>query len=203
MASKRNTAITYTVLFLTLLASCVFLALQVRFYINDKTNPVAGYSDRLIDTDTVIQNIKRDEDKLRTTTLLQFNNTQAFAPIATPIPRPTPTPIPLPSPTPVQVARGWTVIVILNEQWASIKDFTGRKMSVRSGQEIDNSVQGEDLGFTILEINNLQKWVKVQDKKGNTDIIKESPRSAAPAPVQGQAQPGQPPRGRLKSPSNQ
>ena len=200
MASKRNIAITYMCLFLVLLGACVFLALQVRFYINDKTNPVAGYADRLIDTDTVIQQIKREDEKNRTTTLLQFNNTQAFAPIATPIPRPTSTPIPPPSPTAVQVARGWTVEAILNDQWASMKDFTGRKMSVRKGQQLTNEVQGDDLGFTVLEINSAQRWVKVQDKKGNTDIIKEAQRASAPP---GQPQAGQPPRGRLKSPSNQ
>jgi hypothetical protein len=203
MAAKKSITITYSILFLVLLAACVFLALQVRFYINDKTDPVAGYADRIIDTEVMQEDIERVLAQDRAVTLMRFSRTEAFAPIATPKPIPTPTPVPPPPPTPVVVGRGWSVKLVMNDQWALLRDYTGKTHTVRMGEEVSNSVSGEDLGFKVIEINKMNNWVKVQDKQGNTDIIvfDASSRPVAPANAPA-ANPGQPPRGRLKTPGN-
>lgn len=198
MATKKSIAITYSILFICLLAACVFLALQVRFYINDKTDPVAGYAERIIDTSVMQEQLVREVAQQRAVTLMRFSRSEAFAPIATPKPIPTPTPVPLPSPTPIVVGRGWTVTAVLNDQWASMRDFTGKKHVVNVGKVVENIVTGEDLSFTVMEINKFNSWVKVQDKNGNTSIIKQD-TSLKPAPAQPAARPGQPSRGRLKT----
>lgn len=204
MATKRSIAVTYTFLFVALLSACVFLALQVRFYINDKTNPTAGYAERIIDTNVVQNQIERENAQDRAVTLMRFSRSEAFAPIATPKPIPTPTPVPPPSPTPIEVGRGWTVTLVMNDQWAQLRDFAGKSHVVNVGKFVNNVVNGVDLGFKVMEINKASNWVKVQDLNGNTDIIQFS-KSSKPAPAQNApaARPGQPPRGRLKSPSNQ
>ncbi len=189
MVVKRKIAMTYSFLFLGLLGACVFLALQVRQYINDRSDPLDGYKERLINTNEIIDSLNREDLIDKNQTLSTFAGTRMFAPIATPIPRPSPTPMPPPSPTPVVVARGWTLLNVFSDQFANMKDFSGKKVIVNVGKEVPNVVQGQDLGFTVIKIDAINKWVKVQDKQGNTSILHENREAnAKPAPQRVQPQ---------------
>lgn len=190
MASKRNIAITYTFLFLVLLGACVFLALQVRQYINYKSDPLDGYASRIINAEELIQDIQKEKEISQNQTLLTFSRSRAFAPIATVIPRPTATPIPPPTPTPVVVARGWTLLNIYSDQFAVMKSFDGSKHTVSVGKEIQNAVQDQNLNFVVEQINKTQGWVKVRNSAGNTSILRVTGYgSAAPKKANPKANP--------------
>lgn len=187
MISKRKAGIVYTVLFLSLLGACVFLALQVRQYIYENKDQVAPYEDMVLDPKEFLNKIDRKKSLDKNAAMLTFSTTQAFAPLATPVPRPTATPMPAPTATPVVVAKGWKVTNIFSTQFAQMQSFTGQKYTVKPEQVIENRVSGVTLDFKVTEINASQQWVKVQDVKSKAYSIlhKESkprPKSKPKAP---------------------
>jgi len=185
MISKRKAGMVYTVLFLSLMGACVFLALQVRQYVYENKDQVAPYKEMVLDPKEYLDKIDRKESLDKNAAMLTFSTTQAFAPLATPVPRPTATPVPAPTPTPVVVAKGWKVINIFSPQFAQMQSFTGQKYTVKPEQVIENRVQGINLDFKVAEINASQQWVKVQDvsSKAYSILRKETkPRPPRPKP---------------------
>lgn len=173
MNKQRKAILTYLTLFLLLVTSALLLGFEVKHYLYEQEDPLAGVKEREPSKEEVLDRYEQDRQRERNDILFTFAQTKAFTALATPVPFPTATPLPPPSPTPVVPARGWKVhfaspgMVIL-QSWDNLVG----QVTARPGEVVSDPAQGD---FKILEgifdyQNTAQPFrVKVQDV--NTGVV--------------------------------
>ena len=181
MISKKLMVMAYLVLSLLLMGSSVFLAYEVRHFLYERTDPLAGYEKPQMTSQEAVSQINADEARERNAVMLVYTKTQAFEPLATPVPRPSPTTPPPASPTPVVPAKDWKVMNVMGTKYATLRDYTGQTQLVKPGQTLTNRPNGLNLDFTVMEISFNPPWVKVQDfTSGQVRIIPREPKAIQP-----------------------
>ncbi len=173
---NKKLIFTYLLLSILLLGSTVVLAYQVRYYLKERQDPLAGIRNNVTSDDDQINELNSQRELDRKKSMYIFETGKSFEALATPVPYPTPTPPPPPTPIPIIPAKNYKIVYTMG-QIAVLRDYQNKEHHVKVGDVVQEKVFGN---FKILEVipDMMAPKVKVQHiESGTVRIIDEMVQS--------------------------
>ncbi|MDP8242883.1 MAG: hypothetical protein P9L94_02295 [Candidatus Hinthialibacter antarcticus] len=147
MKQGTKAVLSYTLLFLTLVGTAFLLGFEVKHYLYEQTDPLEEIRRNEPDQEEIKNKEDQQKERQRNDILFAFGQTNAFTPLATPVPFPTATPLPPPEPTPIVPGRGF-MVEFAARNMCILLGYDKEQRMVRPGDIIEDQVIGN---FKILE----------------------------------------------------
>ena len=123
------------------------MGFEVKHYLYEQTDPLEESRRNEPDQEEIKNKEVQQKERQRNDILFAFGQTNAFTPLATPMPFPTATPLPPPSPTPIVPGRGFTV-EFASANMCILLGYDNEQRMKRPGEIVEDQAIGD---FKILE----------------------------------------------------